>query len=100
LGCCLRISFGAILPATILTLISQYLAPAKIRAISAAIWLAAASLVSIVSQMNCPIDGLSHVVVGHGILLVLTGLVGWGSFVLLSWIAARVVARVRSNGVK
>ncbi len=96
LGCCLRISFGAILPATILTAISQYLAPMKIRTSAAAIWFAAAILVSIVSQLNCPVDGLSHVVIGHGIMLLMTGLVGWLAFAVLSYVMARVLLYFRS----
>jgi hypothetical protein len=100
LGCCLRISFGALLPATVLMILSQMMAPLRPKLTAGYLWFAAAILVSIVSQLNCPVDGLSHVLIGHGILLGATGVVGWVVFWTTSKLISVWVYRQRTRSLR
>jgi hypothetical protein len=84
LGCCLRISYGAVIPAFVLTGVVTWLAPARLAPLAGLVWFASATLVSIVSQMNCPIDSLGHIVIGHGFMVVGVGVFAWLVFLLLA----------------
>ena len=99
IGCCFRISIGAILPAAIILGICVRLAPFQLKRTISMGWLASAVLVSIVSQLNCPIEGVGHALIGHGLLLALVGAVAWaifyviGSFII-DWSEAKTASRI------
>lgn len=93
LGCCLRISFGAIFPTIAMILVVRKLAPQNPRSILGYGWLSAAAAISIVSQLNCPVDDFAHIILGHGILLL-----GFG--VVISLILALIVKWDQTRRIK
>jgi hypothetical protein len=97
LGCCLRISYGAIIPAFVLTSVVTWLAPTRLAPLAGLIWFASATLVSIVSQINCPIDSLGHVVVGHGLMVVGVGILAWIVFLVLAKVMQQFWLDRRTN---
>jgi hypothetical protein len=88
-SCCLRIAYGTMIPSVILIFFRMRMYPNRPIQAAAFAWISAAALVSLVSQLNCPIAGMWHVFVGHGVLLGLVGLVAWLILALVFWLLKR-----------
>jgi hypothetical protein len=74
LACCLRISYGAVIPSLLLIVILARITPLNAKAMGLMIWVSCVALISIVSQLNCPIDDFFHIFVGHGVMLLALGI--------------------------
>ncbi len=102
LGCCLRISAGALLPQAFFAILATRSAPTRLVWLSNFSWLASAITVSIVSQLNCPIDDLMHVLVGHGamVLAVWVGVTAIMTAVLRMAVRRALTSRLTGLSVK
>lgn len=97
LGCCLRISFGALLPNLAAAVIVSRLAPVDTRNIVKYAMTSSLLLISIVSQLNCPVTDVGHVIVGHGLMLIVTAAVTYFAYVAIFRLLANK-ALVRNLG--
>ena len=99
LACCLRITFGAAFPNVLLMAMMSRLGPIVWKG-PMAIAVAASTLsVSIVSQLNCPYDDKFHVLVGHGLMVLVAAVASFFVYLMIARWASRTIYRLHRTRV-
>lgn len=95
LGCCVRITFGAMLPNLTAAMIVSRLAPVETKRIVKYSMISSLLLISIVSQLNCPVTDFTHIMTGHGLFLILAGAMTYYFYLVVFRLVANASLRRR-----
>ena len=95
LACCLRMAVGALIPNGILLGLVSKFAPFHARRVVLYIMITSTFVVTGVAQLNCPFDSLRHVMIGHGLLLLIVNVATYGLYLVLF----RTLCRNRTTAV-